>query len=140
MLELGRAAAVREGLNERVHFVQGSATDLPFDAGEFDVSISHFMLHHIDAPRELFDEMARATRGGGRVLIKDLLRQPRWKAAGLMAFSKLVLGYSEAQLRMYRESMDSALSVTEVRKELRGSRLSMATVRGFRGLDFVIAA
>ncbi len=140
MLARARRHAAEAGVADRVHFVHGNATELPFEAGHFDLAVSHFMLHHIERPAELFDELARVTRGGGRIVIKDLARQPRWKAALLLAFSKLALGYSGEQMKMYRESLGSALTVRELREELRCSRLSMAAVRGFRGLDFVVSA
>jgi ubiquinone/menaquinone biosynthesis C-methylase UbiE len=140
MLTRARHHAVEAGVAGRVHFVHGNATDLPFETGRFDLAVSHFMLHHLEQPAALFDELARVTRGGGRILVKDLLRQPRWKAALLLAFSKAVLGYNEEQMKMYRESLGSALTMRELRGQLRRSRLSMATVCGFRGLDFVVQA
>jgi len=139
LAQAGRHAA-EAGVSDRVHFVPGSATELPFADGEFDLSVSHFMLHHIERPAAFFDEMARVTRGGGRIVIKDLVRQPAWKARMLLAFSRLALGYSEAQMRMYRESLASAMTAGEIRRALAGSQLSMAGVRGFRGLDVVITA
>ncbi len=140
MLELGRRHACAAGVAERIHFVKGDATSLPFENGEFDMAISHFMLHHTKHPGAFFDEMARVVHGGGRIVIKDLVRQPRWKAKLLLAFSKLVLGYNREQMRMYSESLDSALTFKEVRSGLARSRLSMASVRSFRGLDFVVTA
>ena len=140
MLFRARPHAAEAGVSDRVHFVHGDATDLPFEAGSFDIVLSHFMLHHIERPAELFNEFARVARGGGRIFVKDLLRQPRWKAWGLLAFSRLVLGYNEEQLKMYRESLASALTVAEVRQQLGASRLCLAEVRGFRGLDYVVRA
>ena len=140
MLAQARRHAAEAGVAGRVHFVHGDATDLPFETGSFDIVLSHFMLHHIEQPAELFNEFARVARGGGRIFVKDLLRQPRWKAAFLLAFSRLVLGYNGEQLKMYRESLASALTVAEVRQQLRASRLCMAEVRGFRGLDYVVQA
>jgi len=140
MLSRARRHAEEAGVAGRVHFIHGSATDLPFEAGHFDLVLSHFMLHHIERPAALFDELARVARGGGRIVVKDLVRQPRWKSRLLLAFSKLVLGYNAEQMKMYRESLASALTVRELRRELARSRLSMAGVSGFRGLDFVVTA
>ena len=67
-------------------------------------------------------------------------RQPRWKAALLLFFSKHVLRYSPLQLHMYRESLAAALTFGEARAALARSRLALGAVRGFRGLDFVIIA
>ncbi len=138
MLERAREHARKAGVSDRVHFVQGDALNLPFPDGHFDLVTSHFMLHHIEHPEKMFNEAARVTRGGGRVLIKDLRRQSRWKASILLAFSKLVLRYSESQMKMYRESLGAALTEQEIRQALGHSRLSMARVTGFRGLDLVI--
>lgn len=140
MLDRARQHAEDAGVSDRVCFVSGGATQLPFDDGHFDLTISHFMMHHIEHPIDFLDEMARVTRGGGRIVIKDLLRQPRWKTRLLLAFSKFVLGYSEPQMNMYRESLDSAMTINEMRDVLAASKLSMASVRGFRGLDMVITA
>lgn len=134
----GHAAAA--GVSERIHWVPGNAVDLPFPDGHFDLVISHFTLHHLEHPHELFREAARVTRAGGRVIVKDLLRQPCWKAALLLAFSKYVLGYSPLQLQMYRESIDAALTFDELRLALERSPLAGAQVRGFRGLDFIVGA
>jgi ubiquinone/menaquinone biosynthesis C-methylase UbiE len=140
MLRLARRRAQAVGVADRITFMHGDASSLPFAAGQFDLAISHFMLHHMSAPEVLFDEMARVIRGGGRVLIKDLRRQPRWKARALLAFSRTVLGYNEEQLRMYADSLGSALTLAEVRMAMRRSRMCLGEVRGFRGLDFVISA
>jgi ubiquinone/menaquinone biosynthesis C-methylase UbiE len=140
MLGRARRHAEEAGVAGRVRFVSGEATDLPFDADFFDVTVSHFMLHHIERPVEFFDELSRVTRGDGHILVKDLRRQPGWKAGLLLAFSKLVLGYNEEQMKMYRESLGSALTVAEVREQLSASRLCLAEVRGFRGLDYVVRA
>jgi ubiquinone/menaquinone biosynthesis C-methylase UbiE len=140
MLARGEHRALRAGVADRVHFIPGQADRLPFEDGEFDVVCSHFMLHHLERPEAFLDETARVVRGGGRVIIKDLLRPPRWKAHLLLTFSRVFLGYSELQLQMYRESIDAALTVSEVRSALAASRLSMANLRRFRGLDFIIEA
>lgn len=138
MLARGAAHAAVAGVGARIQFVPGDATALPFPDGSFDLVVSNFLLHHLAEPVQLLDEAARVLKPGGRVLIKDLRRQPAWKAAVLLGFSRHVLRYSPAQLRMYQESMAAALTPAEARAAVRQSRLHGATVRGFRGLDFVI--
>ena len=138
MLERGRMHAERAGVAERIHFHKGDALDLPFEPGRFDLAVSHFMLHHLAEPEKLFNAMQRVCKPNGQVMIKDLRRQAAWKSALLMGFSKHVLRYSGEQLRMYRESLDAALTIDEVKVALRRSNLSEARVKGFRGLDFII--
>jgi ubiquinone/menaquinone biosynthesis C-methylase UbiE len=96
------------------------------------------MLHHIERPEKVFNEAARVAHGGAKIVIKDLLRQPAWKTSFLLGFSKHVLRYSQLQLQMYRESIDAALTMAEVRMALKKSKLAGASVRSFRGLDYVL--
>ena len=138
MLERGRGYAREAGVGDRIHFLQADVTDLPFPAGEFDLVVSNFTLHHIDHPEAFFDEAARMMRDGGKVILKDLLRPSAWKARLLLTFSKHVLRYTDLQLRLYRESLAAALTLEEVRAALRRSRLA-TQVRRMRRVDFVVA-
>ena len=75
-IELG-AAAVRavepsspfaEAARRRVlglEVVEASADSLPFETGEFDVTLSQLVVNFIEAPAEAAREMARVTRSGG---------------------------------------------------------------------------
>jgi SAM-dependent methyltransferase len=51
----------------QVDFRTGSAIDLPFGAGEFDVVVSALALHFFPDRRQAFREMLRVTRSGGMV-------------------------------------------------------------------------
>ncbi len=139
MLDAARAHAASAGVAGRIRFIHADALSLPFEARGFDLTFSHFMLHHLPHPHRFFDEVDRVTSERGRVLIKDLLRQPAWKMALLLGFSRRILRYNELQLRMYRESMHAALTYGELQAQLRRSRLADARIQGFRGLDYVIA-
>lgn len=140
MLARAHANARQAGVADRIHFVSGSAANVPFASGTFDLVISHFTLHHLDRPEEMLNEAARVARRGGQVIIKDLRRVSRLKAAGLLVFSKHVLRYSPVQLAMYRASLAAALTMAETRELVARSRLATARVRGFRGVDLVITA
>jgi SAM-dependent methyltransferase len=65
-----------------INAVQGSATQMPFGDGEFDVSLSVATMHHIAdaaAVRSALTEMVRVVRPGGRVIIWDHNpRNPYW--------------------------------------------------------------
>jgi ubiquinone/menaquinone biosynthesis C-methylase UbiE len=54
-----------------VTFVEGDATNLPFELGAFDLSCSMRTLHHIARPELAVAELARVTRPGGRVFVVD---------------------------------------------------------------------
>jgi ubiquinone/menaquinone biosynthesis C-methylase UbiE len=68
LLEQGRKRAERF---PNVTFVEGDATKLPFDYGEFDLAGSLRTLHHIARPELAVAELARVTRPRGRVLVID---------------------------------------------------------------------
>jgi len=47
-------------------FYQGNAADLPFENEEFDSVISNFVVHHLARPKDVFSEVHRVLRNGGR--------------------------------------------------------------------------
>ena len=70
LLKQGRRRAERF---PNVTFVEGDATALPFERGEFDLACSLRTLHHIRRPELAVAELARVARLGGRVLVVDQL-------------------------------------------------------------------
>jgi SAM-dependent methyltransferase len=66
-------AAGRELAPANVTLVEGDATALPFEYGEFALAGSLRVLHHVRRPELVVAELARVTRRGGRVLIVDQL-------------------------------------------------------------------
>ncbi|HZE28525.1 MAG TPA: methyltransferase domain-containing protein [Gaiellaceae bacterium] len=68
LLEEGRRRT--EGF-PNVKFVEGDATNLPFELGAFDLAGSLRTLHHIARPELAMAELVRVTRPGGRVLVID---------------------------------------------------------------------
>jgi SAM-dependent methyltransferase len=59
--------AKRAVLAPQVDFRTGSAIDMPFAAGEFDVVVSALVIHFIQDRPKAFREMLRVTRPGGVV-------------------------------------------------------------------------
>jgi uncharacterized membrane protein YdjX (TVP38/TMEM64 family)/SAM-dependent methyltransferase len=68
-IALARAAA---GHRTDVSFVTGSATDLPFPTGEFDIVFTNKALHHVPEWARALDEIKRVVRPGGYVVFADL--------------------------------------------------------------------
>ena len=64
------------GLAERVQFVHGDVTDLPFPDDSFDVCSSQESLLHVGDKRRLFAECRRVLRPGGRIAFSDWATQP----------------------------------------------------------------
>jgi SAM-dependent methyltransferase len=68
MLEHARRAG---STYDNVSFVEGSALELPFANGEFDLTVSSRTVHHLPHPEIAVAEMTRVTRVGGRLLVVD---------------------------------------------------------------------
>lgn len=55
----------RQRVDGRADVRRAEATQLPFEDASFDYVYSHGVLHHIDRPREVVDEIFRVLRPGG---------------------------------------------------------------------------
>lgn len=69
-----RNLATMENQETLVEFRQGNATAAPLGAdewGSFDLAHARFLLEHVPNPERVVEQMARAIRPGGRVVIID---------------------------------------------------------------------
>ena len=87
MLERARSRAREAGLTN-VAFVSGDAKMLPFATGTFDVVVSRFAVHHLEAAGKALAEMARVCAPGGRVVLCDVTPAPG-KATAFNAMERL---------------------------------------------------
>ncbi len=71
----GPFATARENASargdERTQFVLGDVMDLPFEDDSFDVTHAHQVLQHLTDPVRALQEMARVTKPGGYVAVRD---------------------------------------------------------------------
>src|SRR5205823_5782379 len=61
----------RAGAPANVTFVEGDATNLPFEGASFDLVCCRRTLHHIARPELVVAQLTRVTRPGGRVFVDD---------------------------------------------------------------------
>src|SRR5438876_2180890 len=61
----------RKDAPANVTFVEGDATQLPFETGSFDLSCTRRTLHHIAHPEPAIAELARVTAPAGHVFVDD---------------------------------------------------------------------
>jgi ubiquinone/menaquinone biosynthesis C-methylase UbiE len=69
--ELLDEARKRLDVHPNVTLAEGDATALPFSDGEFDLTGSLNILHHISRPELAVAELTRVTRPGGSLLVVD---------------------------------------------------------------------
>jgi len=110
MLTIGGERTKQNGLSN-VSFQMGDAQNLPFERENFDVVVCRLALHHMQEPGRVVGEMARVCRGGGTVLVEDILAsahrehaeyQDRWEKLRDPSHVR-VLPLSE-HLRLFREA------------------------------------
>jgi SAM-dependent methyltransferase len=65
------------GLEDAVTFVHGNATGMPFPDASFDAAWLQHVAMNVEAKDELFREIHRVLRPGGRLLLHEVLAGPR---------------------------------------------------------------
>jgi demethylmenaquinone methyltransferase/2-methoxy-6-polyprenyl-1,4-benzoquinol methylase len=74
MIEQSRAKSARLGLNDRLHFKQGNAKDLPYPNEAFDIVYNGYMLDLIplDGFDSILKEMQRVLKPGGKLVLLNM--------------------------------------------------------------------
>lgn len=113
-IELADAWAKAEGLADRVRFVQGDATLLPYPDQAFDAAWAIGSLSQVADKSAAIQEIRRVLRPGGRFVVADLVLRrdmpPRSRALWAAALFELI----EPQ-RLCHILADAGLVVTEDR-------------------------
>jgi ubiquinone/menaquinone biosynthesis C-methylase UbiE len=102
LLAMALRAAEERGVAGRVRFQKADVTDMPFEDDSFDVLINVNVVHLVDEPLRLLDEMERVLKPDGFLFLADLKRS--------------VLGIFEREIR-------AGLSSREARELIRSSGL-----------------
>lgn len=73
-IEKAKALAGQDGESDLIEIRQGSGYNLPLqnsEWGSFDVVHTRFLLEHVPNPLRIVEQMARAVKPGGRVILSD---------------------------------------------------------------------
>lgn len=126
MIRAARRAAAEQSLAERVCFLLADANRLCFPDASFDFVLANSLLHHLQNPVAVFDEMARVARPGGVILVRDLRRPSR------LAFPLHVRWYgryySGLMKKLFVDSVHAAYTAPELEELLRQSALTEAHI------------
>jgi ubiquinone/menaquinone biosynthesis C-methylase UbiE len=116
-------AAVSEAAG-RVDFHVEDGNRLNFPDASFDLVMCNSVLHHLAEPRNLLAEMARVSKPGSAILLRDL-RRP-----GSFAYPMFVRWhgrhYSGAMYKLYSDSVHAAYTAPELQALLDSSPLTGA--------------
>lgn len=75
MLEVGKQKAAAENVNN-IEFLNGDATQLPFEDGSFDMVVTRLGLTYFSTPGAAIREMVRVCKPGGCVAIVERIADP----------------------------------------------------------------
>ena len=113
-----------KGLEDKITFLLADAKLLPFKDNSFDLVLCSNLLHHLDDPTLVLNEMNRvAKKTEGEVFIRDLIRPPRWIAK--LCVRIFGMFYDEAIKKDYWNSLCAAFSLKEF-KQLVGNWANIA--------------
>jgi ubiquinone/menaquinone biosynthesis C-methylase UbiE len=128
MLQVGRENVTRAGLAERIRLERVDAKRMPFPDGHFSAVISNSIVHHIPEPGSVLAEMVRVVSPAGALFVRDLLR-PTDEATLHHLVNNYTPGANEHQQRMFRESLQAALTLAEIRILVAGLGFDPQSVR-----------
>ncbi|HWQ65766.1 MAG TPA: methyltransferase domain-containing protein [Methanospirillum sp.] len=74
MIRLAEKNAREYDLSQRATYQEGNALEMPFSDGSFDLAFSNGSLHEWEDAGQVFSEMCRVLKPGGRVMVTDLRR------------------------------------------------------------------
>src|ERR1043165_1234084 len=80
MLEQARKTQQEQGL-KNLSWQQGDVYSLPFPPDHFSIVSSRFVFHHLQDPLAALQEMKRACKPGGRIVVADMAPLPQKGAA-----------------------------------------------------------
>ncbi len=74
LLEIGQQLIKKAGFQDRIILHKGDVQQIEFTDNEFPVVINSFMLHIVEDPIKMLNEIERVSRPDGKILITDLRR------------------------------------------------------------------
>ena len=126
---LGEAAQRLEGI-DNVDLRSGDLEDLPITDNELDAALMILVLHHLEDPSRALEEVARALRSGGRLVILDMVPHDRKQYQQEMGHAWL--GFSADEMAAWLRSagfQGARYRTLPPDPEARGPVLFIATAR-----------
>jgi ubiquinone/menaquinone biosynthesis C-methylase UbiE len=122
MLRLGTRNLQQTGLSSQIVLELGDAKQLAYADGLFDMVISNSLVHHLPDPLPFLRELQRSLKPNGAILIRDLLRPPDQVTMDVLV-ARLGSDDSESQKRLFRNSLQAAFTLDEVKQLVQAAGL-----------------
>ena len=74
LLDLGKELIEKAGIKSNIVLKKGDVENLEFDDNSFDLVINTYMLHVVEGPIRMLNEMERVAKPDGKIMITDLNR------------------------------------------------------------------
>lgn len=124
MIRLAEKNAADYGFQDRTTYRSGTAMSLPFPDGAFDAVFSNASLHEWENSLQVFHEIDRVLKAGGRYCITDLRRDMNF-----LTFWVMKQGVEDRKfLPGLYSSRNASYTVSEIREILSRSDLAGAQV------------
>jgi ubiquinone/menaquinone biosynthesis C-methylase UbiE len=132
MLKKARENARQAGVENKISFVLGNGSALPFREQSFDLVMSYASLHHWFRPIQVFNESQRVAGPQGRIIIRDNQRvneNPFWGA--------FVWTLSRFMNKRHRENWPGVIKASYTVKELQ-AMMRNSSLENYRiSTDFI---
>ena len=115
MLELARYQLEINNLTNRIQLHLGDAKKLIFESNFFDTVMSNSLVHHLPTHESFLLEAVRVLRPNGLLFIRDLSRPENLEQLDFLV-STYAANENESSQQMLRQSLQAALSLTEIRE------------------------
>ncbi len=122
MLQHGRQAVVRAGLEGRVRLLQLRLPEGEAPRPRYDLVLSNSLLHHLADPGVLWRSVLRWAGSGGAVFVMDLAR-PKSEDAARALVDRHAAGEPDVLRRDFFHSLRAAWRIEEVEAQLRAAGL-----------------
>jgi ubiquinone/menaquinone biosynthesis C-methylase UbiE len=115
MLQIASQHIQQANLQSRIHLQLVDAKCLPYEDEKFDMVVSNSLVHHLPDPASFFSEIKRVLKPNGAIFLRDLFRPGDEEILNALVES-IGKEYNEHQKKLFRNSLQAALTLDEVKQ------------------------
>ncbi len=128
MIRVGIRNIAQAGVATQVRLQVMDAKDLRLPKNRYDLVMCNSTIHHLPDPSIGFREIARVTKPGGAIIVRDLARPATMEDAWSIV-KRVAPGDSRRQQQLFFDSLCAALSIEDVQAAATKGGLPGLTVK-----------